>query len=158
MNRVPKEKYHHALQLIADGYIVRTAAEKAGVVHSSLEKHMHACGITVASLRNKPDRVTVRHVRGLFMGKFTREQIIDLLVEFRSWAALARAIDAPQKSLKDWGFKQGICLGDIIGKEFTRKKNPQRDDYVKRAVKFYEQATLKDLAIRRPWFGGALCL
>ena len=158
MNRVPKEKYHHALQLIAEGCITRVAAERAGVVHSSLEKHMHACGITVASLRNKPDRVIIQHKRGMFMGKYTRDQIVDMLVEFRSWAKLARAIEVNKKSLTDWGFNNGISLGDIIGKEFTRKKTPQRDDYVKRAVKFYEPATLKDLAIRRPWFGGVLCL
>lgn len=150
-----------AIELIKQGLSVREAAGMLDVTERHLHVVMHRHKVKVSDLRPCARKGPVVHLNGKYQGLHSPDKVKKAIVEGLGYKGASEILDTDHQCLKSWCRKNGIVVKEVLG-SYGVKRDPEsyknQYSYASAVKVVYEQATLKDLAIRRPWFGGALCV
>lgn len=161
MSRIPEEKYQKAISMIKNGTPQKDACIELGISRSAMQAKFRKLGISVESLQSgyTKNQNVIKHRDGKFQGVHSKAYIMALAAEYKNWAGVAKHLGVNTNIIRIWCCKNEIYIREITGKTRTDKGARENSDIRKtRRAIYYSEATIKDLAIRRPWFGGALCL
>ena len=150
-----------AKELIKQGLSVREAADMLDVTEKHLHVIMHRHKVRVSDLRLCAKKGPVVHINGKYQGKYSQDQVRAAIVEGLGYKGAAEILDTDHQCLKSWCRKNDIMVKEVLGNYGVKRaaeSYKNQYDYPSAVKVVYEQATLKDLAVRRPWFGGALCV
>lgn len=154
--------YERAISLIKDGMTAQAASDFIDIDCRSLLRYMEKNGLRVLELRDRAQKENVVHKNGKYRGKYSVDEVRRAIYIERSYVGAARRLGEDHSPLKAWCRSNGLIVSEITGKKHHAFVPPEnrRNQYsptIPNGV-IYEKATLRDLAIRRPWFGGVLCL
>lgn len=150
-----------AIELIKQGLSVREASEMLNTTESNLYTVMRRNKVFVSDLRPCAKKMPVVHINGKYQGKYSHDQVRKAIIQGLGYKGAADILDTDHHRLKAWCRKNDIKVKDVLENcDVKRPADSYKNQYsYTQPVKVvYEQATIKDLAIRRPWFGGALCI
>lgn len=150
-----------AIELIKQGLSVREASEMLNTTESNLYAVMRRYKVFVSDLRPCSKKMPVVHKNGKYQGKYSHDQVRKAIAKGFGYKGASAILETDHQRLKSWCRKNKIVVKEVIG-NYGVKRDPEsyknQYSYTQTVKVVYEQATLKDLAIRRPWFGGALCV
>ena len=150
-----------AIELIKQGLSVREAAGMLDITDRHLHVIMHRHKVKVSDLRPCAKKGPVVHINGKYQGKYTPGDVRDAIAKGAGYKGASEILKTDHQCLRGWCRKNGISVKEVLG-NYGVKRSPDsyknQYDYPRAVKVVYEQATLKDLAVRRPWFGGVLCV